>query len=239
MRTNDGALLESASVCSLLSRLLAQCVSAPSSSASLIQIDAYKKLVLVQLLAYGKVRLHSYLLQCTCSQILPCADPSSPPLHLTGRPHRRQDALRTVPRVLQCVRELEQGKGRSGEGEGQGGVREGALAVASSLRSAVLHELCGPLVEHVRGLTLPSGSGLQLWPRGLLRRVPPPPPDPEPHRDVHHALARTDRFVRRARCDERARSRDRQGRSRGNGELASCLDGIARTAVSSRRRCKR
>ncbi|BGO95100.1 hypothetical protein NBRC10512_006384 [Rhodotorula toruloides] len=36
--------------------LLEICVSAPSSSASLIQIDAYKKLVLVQLLAYGKTQ---------------------------------------------------------------------------------------------------------------------------------------------------------------------------------------
>ncbi|BGP03055.1 hypothetical protein NBRC10513v2_006779 [Rhodotorula toruloides] len=36
--------------------LLEICVSAPGSSASLIQIDAYKKLVLVQLLAHGKTQ---------------------------------------------------------------------------------------------------------------------------------------------------------------------------------------
>lgn len=78
-------------------------MSAPGPAVSLIQLDAYKKLVLVQLLAYGKVCRLPYSIAIIVARLIKvdgcCTDSSPSEIHHYDRLERIQDSLHSLQRL--------------------------------------------------------------------------------------------------------------------------------------------
>lgn len=140
--------------------LRAQCVSAPGSHVSLIQLDAYKKLLLVQLVAFGKVRRLVPVptaprrgvrvgadLQLPGSGSAdarhPLAGAAAPQVHDERVRPGGKGAVRAVRRVCDGVCDARRRARRAREREGQGGVREGASVARRSSLSGPAAVLCG------------------------------------------------------------------------------------------------
>lgn len=83
-----------------------QCVSAPGPAVSMIQLDAHKKLVLIQLLAYGKVRLLPFPYTSIWPVTHPwlVTDPPTSKVYDFGRPERLQVVVDALQRIRHCVR---------------------------------------------------------------------------------------------------------------------------------------